>query len=150
MKHTTMILVVLLALWASSTRATDLSKDVPEHWMVITMQASAADCRQANLSMAHETRNDDSQTTFTRSLARARACVDNAKTKGRAEYAKALNAAPESRPLLAPVYARWLGYIESMTAYFNEEAWRVEEAKFDAAVNDMLAELEARAIQGAP
>ena len=73
----------------------------------------------------------------------AQACVDENKPKGREYFKTEVQGRPELKPIVAPYYASWLGYMDWLSTPRDSLEDSIEKTTYEASLNRLIAEMDA-------
>lgn len=140
--------IACLSLLLSGTAAAQKLGDSAETDMVIKLEGLSAACSMNDVKLRMTTPERASAATISKALNTSAKCVDDGLPKGQEIYRHALSAAPSSKPMLAPIYSHWLGFMKALSAYHDTDGQNSAEQALDASVHDMQAELDSRPVAG--
>lgn len=118
--------------------------ETPEKRLVVMLRGYAAECAIRNGLDRAELPRDPTAAQVDKALEKSKSCVADKRPLGKADYQGALSKAPESKAVLANVYARWMRYMDALAVYYRDDQQAQAEQSFDDAIAQVEAELDAR------
>jgi hypothetical protein len=112
--------------------------------MVIRLEGVSAQCSLDALRLRLAQPDAPSAKAINQGLESSHACVRDGLVKGKAIYQQGLAVAPEVKPQLARIYARWMDYMNSLASYYDVRAQDAAQHELKTAISDMRAEEDAQ------
>ncbi|WP_374607138.1 hypothetical protein [Thermomonas sp.] len=137
-------LLFVILLMPGLTHAGDSASDSPEARLITELRADAAKCSIDGQLAALEVPANASAKRIQQAGEVGLKCEAEMREKVKPLYRSTLEQAPDSRPQLTAMYAKWLNYLQALGNPFAQDEHRRAGEAFEAAIADLGAELDAR------
>lgn len=108
------------------------------------LSALAYSCEQLSMIARLDTDHSNYQAFLDKQTKKVTDCVERSRADGKSAYQEAMTKQHEHKELLARVYARWLGHLQTLIHYFEEEDQKRTKAELQGAINDLQAAIDAQ------
>lgn len=135
-------MLLFLLLPVSVVKASGPVGMAPEERLIVTLRADAARCAiDGQLAVLNVPDNADAAR-IQQAGDVGRRCEVEMRERDKPKYREALEQAPQSRPQLEAMYAKWLNYLNALANPYAKDEHRSAEAEFESAVSALRAAVD--------